>query len=173
MGEKINDFNNDNDFAGSDPVNEMFEKAYKMLLGERIKSIELAEQGACESQFAGIDRILHLHDITFDEKVRRGVWSDILLEYISNDTTMTPGWIEKDLKCNSIAYGFLQTGTVYILKFEKLKSIWNDNKEQWKKEFREIKAKNNDYYTISCAVPIEILLKKMGSSAIKLNTKNG
>ena len=172
--EKINIFKEDNDLASSDAANEMFEKAYKKYWGERIKSIELGEQGACASQFAGIDKIIHFNDVTIDEKVRRldQKWSDILLEHISNNTTMTPGWIEKDLKCDIIAYGFLSTGMVHIFQFKKLKSVWDDNKVEWKKRYKEVEAENEGYATISCAVPTDVLHKEMGSLAVKIDTNN-
>ena len=65
-----------------------------------------------DKQRLGIDRVIFLRngkEILVDEKKREQVWPDILLEYISVDTTGAPGWIEKDLAIDYISYSFIPT----------------------------------------------------------------
>ena len=50
-------------------------------------------------QRVGIDRKVRLQSgqvLKIDEKKRRKDYGDILLEYVSVDSTGAPGWVEKD-----------------------------------------------------------------------------
>lgn len=123
----------------------------------------------CNSQKNGVDRIIYLENgktITIDEKVRRKVYDDIALEYVSNDKTKSPGWIEKDLSIDYLAYAFLPTQTVYLFDWCALKRAWNHFKVDWKEKYPTAVAPNPYYNTLSCCVPINVLRDACSRSII-------
>ena len=70
------------------------------------------------AQRGGIDRVITLNSgktITVDEKLRETDWPDILLERWSNEARRIPGWVQKDLACDFIAYAFRPSRTCYLL----------------------------------------------------------
>jgi hypothetical protein len=81
--------------AGDDPLWEAFyRKAFPGLVGT------LKSGRGVAAQYAGIDRWLCMSNgktLTVDEKKRSKDYDDVALEYLSNDRTGAPGWIEKDL----------------------------------------------------------------------------
>lgn len=119
-------------------------------------------------QRAGIDRVLVLADATtvyVDEKVRRGSWPDIALEIWSNEERKVPGWARKDLRCDYIAYALEPTRTCYLLPFRLLRRALRDHGPDWWAAaksghggFREVRADNRRYTTVSIAVPTAVLL---------------
>lgn len=116
----------------------------------------------CNSQIYGVDRIIYLENgktITIDEKVRTKVRNDILLEFISNDVKNTPGWMEKDLSIDYLAYAFLPSKRAYLFDWRMLKRAWNNYKILWKSEYFISKALNATYTTHSVCVPINVLMK--------------
>jgi len=59
------------------------------------------------AQRGGVDRVLTLacgRTYTVDEKVRAEDWNDILLEQWSDEARRVPGWVQKPLACDFIAY---------------------------------------------------------------------
>jgi hypothetical protein len=127
-------------------------------------------------QKLGIDRRLVFSSgkvLTFDEKLRKPEtpeYHDILLEYLSNDQFGSPGWMEKDLICDYIAYAWMQTGSCWFLSYPALKFVWDALGEVWKERYvPHILAENEDerpgcpdYTTRSVAVPITELLCHLG-----------
>ncbi len=112
------------------------------------------------SQRMGIDRVLELDGnktLKIDEKKRETVYQDVLLEYVSNDQTNAPGWIEKDLAIDYIAYAFMPTRSCLLLPWHELKRAWRIYGEQWKRNCKRVEAQNRTYKTISVAVPISAL----------------
>ena len=122
-------------------------------------------------QHAGLDRLVTVGNGKYgiDEKVRERDYPDILLEYISRDTTQSPGWIEKPLRCDYIAYAFLVSQRCYFLPFPFLQAAWKRRKDIWmtyaknaQLDFRIVPAHNGGgnapYITYSLAVPIPILI---------------
>ena len=123
----------------------------------------------CNSQKYGVDRIIYLENgktITLDEKVRTKVYQDIALEFISNDTKNSPGWMEKDLSIDYLAYAFLPIKTTYLFDWRMLKRAWEHFNDQWKKEYFISKAENKTYHTLSVCVPIKVLRDACSLSAI-------
>lgn len=109
------------------------------------------------AQRAGIDRVIVLKSgrtITVDEKVRDGVWDDILLERWSDEAKRTPGWVQKDLACDFIAYAFAPERTCYLLPFLPLRRAWIQHGRSWSRRHQTIRANNGSYVTASVAVPI-------------------
>jgi len=117
-----------------------------------------------------IDRVIYLgagKTLYIDEKKRRTIYNDILIEYQSNDTTPGyDGWINKDLTIDYIAYAFMPEKKVYLLDWQSLRRAWKNEGESWwnkaeKKQegFSFVSANNRYYKTHSIAVPIAVLLE--------------
>lgn len=109
------------------------------------------------AQRGGIDRVIILKSgrtVTVDEKVREGVWDDILLERWSDEERRVPGWVQKDLACDFIAYAFAPERTCYLLPFLPLRRAWIRHGRSWSRRHPTIRALNGRYVTASVAVPI-------------------
>jgi hypothetical protein len=125
--------------------------------------------GDTKSQRLGIDRMILLasgRTLKIDEKKRRKVYKDILLEYLSVDTTNAPGWIEKDLAIDYLAYAFMPTQRVYLFPWDMLRRAWRTFGEGWKEKYYNAPAKNNGYTTWSVAVPILVLTRAVNRACI-------
>lgn len=141
----------------------VYKKAFPNLVNQMICS------GNTKSQRDGIDRVLLLSNgkiIKIDEKKRSKDYSDILLEYISVDTTNAPGWIEKDLPIDYLAYAFMPSKKVYLFSWDILRRAWLHFKSDWLNKYKIVTAQNNGYLTYSVAVPIDELLKAIKEASI-------
>jgi len=110
----------------------------------------------------GIDRLILLSSgqvLRIDEKKRATDYDDILLEYLSNDVTGAPGWIEKNLYIDYLAYAFSVKRICYLLPWLMLRKAWIENGEIWRQRYRPIIAHNETYSTHSIAVPINVLYR--------------
>lgn len=113
------------------------------------------------AQRGGIDRVVVLKSgktVTVDEKVRYEEYDDILLERWSSEQQKTPGWIQKDLACDYIAYAFVKSERCYLLPFLQLRKAWLRNGRDWIQRHPRIPADNGSYTTVSVAVPIPELM---------------
>lgn len=122
--------------------------------------------GNTEAQRNGIDRFVALNNgrvLRIDEKKSEKDWPTILLEHISNDRTHAPGWIEKNLHIDYLAYAFMPSKTVYLFDWLMLRRAWRHYKSRWLKEYKIVTAENSDYNTLCVAVPIKVL-----TDAVKL-----
>lgn len=118
----------------------------------------MRNRGNNEAQRRGVDRVILLNNgrvLYIDEKKRSRAYDDILLEYISVDTTGAPGWIEKDLAIDYLAYAFMPTRICYLFDWPLLRRAWVMFKDKWIANYKRIEAKNNGYTTISVAVPTD------------------
>jgi hypothetical protein len=132
--------------------------------------------GDTTSQRMGIDRLLMLgsgQELRIDEKKRGREYGDFLLEYLSNDHTGAPGWIEKDLFIDYLAYAFMPSQKVYLLPWQMLRRAWMIHGETWKQRgedqepgYRIVSASNPGYRTWSVAVPINVLYRSMNSASV-------
>jgi hypothetical protein len=125
--------------------------------------------GNNQNQKLGIDRVIQLSSgktIYIDEKKRGKIYSDILLEYISVDYNNTPGWIEKDLQIDYLAYAFMPSKQCYIFPWQLLKRVWNHFKHDWHAKYPKIPGKNKTYTTWSRAIPINVLTNKLQNSML-------
>lgn len=142
-----------------------WERVYRAAFAD-MASMEYQAAGSQE-QLCGIDRVITLRSgkqVTVDEKVRTEVWPDILLERWSDRERRRPGWIQKGLYCDYLAYAFVPTETCYLFPFQTLRRAWQQNGKRWCKlaEAREdgfaIKlSPNRGYVTENVAVPIKAL----------------
>ena len=119
------------------------------------------------AQRGGIDRVLTLgcgKTLTVNEKVREKVYQDILLERFSDEAAKAPGWIQKKLACDYIAYAFVPITTCYLLPTLTLQRAWQMHGRKWISEYRPIRAHNERYVTLSVGVPIEVLFKAINDA---------
>lgn len=126
-------------------------------------------EGKTQGQYLGIDRVIYLSSgktLYIEEKKRSQVYPDILLEYISNDSTNTPGWIEKKLIIDYLAYAFLPSKICYLFDWPILRRAWMCFKNEWKSQYPLVVAQNPGYKTLSIPVPIEILSRAISDSRI-------
>lgn len=128
------------------------------------------------AQRGGIDRVITLKSgktVTVDEKVRSKDWSDIALERWSDRARKTPGWVQKDLACDFIAYAFIPSQRCFLFPFLTLRKAWTIEGKRWcelaEEEaagFRVVLAGNKGYTTESIAVPTEILLSAIRQAMV-------
>lgn len=119
------------------------------------------------AQRAGIDRQIVLacgRNITVDEKVREKDWPDIALERWSNEARKIPGWIQKPLLCDFIAYAFVPSQTCYLLPTLTLQRAWRLHGRDWCSRYPEIRANNSTYTTVSVGVPIDVLFQALSDA---------
>jgi len=173
----MNDFHKDKAFSHACEDLPCWREIYKAAFPTMSAMVDHRQDG--QHQRAGIDRTVVLANgksITIDEKARRDDYGDIALEYISNNNTGSPGWVEKHLLCDYIAYAILPTGRAYLLPVIQLQSAWARKKDEWLKiandeskpwKDRRIKpctAKNRGYKTLSLAVPVADLFGEIGAA---------
>lgn len=121
------------------------------------------------AQRMGIDRFVILssgQELRIDEKKREEVWPDILLEYLSNDQTNAPGWMEKELHIDYIAYAFMPAKRVHLYPWHLLRRAWEKHGSAWKQTYKKIPAKNAGYTTWSVAVPIAVLEQAVQEASV-------
>lgn len=126
--------------------------------------------GNTDAQRRGIDCLVYLANdriLKIDEKLRPDkAYNDILLEYTSNTRTKAPGWMEKDLAVDYLAYGVKATGRAYLLDWLILQRAWRANKAAWKKQYPVVSARNEGYETLSTPIPVGVLFAAMNRAAI-------
>lgn len=127
-------------------------------------------QGDTASQRQGKDRAIHLANgqvLHIDEKSRdRTDDRDILLEYLSNDRTGAPGWMECDKAIDYMAYAFVPIRRVYIFPWPQLRRAWLHYKAEWQAAYPPVPARNRTYTTYSTPVPTKVLQKAVSTAAV-------
>lgn len=132
-----------------------YHKLFKHIVG-----IWQPGQPISQYQALGIDRVIMLGSgrcIYVEEKLREKDYGDVLLEYESNDATHAPGWIEKDLQCDFLAYGIRPSKRCLFFYWPTLRKAWLDHREAWKSKYGTERAKNAGYYTLSVPIPVDVL----------------
>ena len=158
MGQRsINDFNQDLAYSLQASTASFWDRVYQKAC------VDLSHTELCTDLFwqkQGVDRVVHLtsgRKLHVDEKCRRRVYSDILLETVSNDATGAPGWIEKDLNIDYLAYAFMPVARVYLFPWDMLRRAWRHFGKQWQQQYGTVEAYNVGYTTYSVPVPIKVL----------------
>lgn len=141
-------------------------EVYAQAFPKHLSAVSVRKDGW--AQRGGIDRVITLasgKSVTIDEKVRYESYPDILLEGWSSVEHDKPGWINKDLACDFLAYAFVPDRRCYLFSFPQLRLAWLKRGREWVESakecrdgFRVIDAKNEGYTTRSIAVPIPELL---------------
>lgn len=114
-------------------------------------------------QSNGIDRRVYLNDgcvIKHEEKIRKDVYDDIALEFISNSKTMEKGWADRKLLCDCITYAFVPNKMIYYIEYTSFYSVVKLYKGRLIEGFGLTPTnpdKNPGYYAFCCYVPVFIL----------------
>lgn len=167
----INDFYQDLAFSNGARLEEFWAETYQIAFPDMIH-YETCED--LEWQRMGVDRVVYLssgHTLHIDEKTRRKDYGDILIEYLSNDRYNTPGWIEKDLSMDYLAYAVLPTRKVFLFPWQPLRRAWQLNKSQWLAEYPTRSAPNSGYNTLNLAIPT-IELRRAVAQAMVIHVPN-
>ncbi|MGF7172222.1 hypothetical protein FHS91_003927 [Sphingobium xanthum] len=144
-----------------------WEAIYRQAFPSLISMVSVQDDGW--AQRGGIDRVLTLasgRSYTVDEKVRMNDWPDILLEQWSDEQRRVPGWIQKPLACDFIAYAFAPSHRCYLLPVMPLQRAWRLCGRQWVDDFGQRRAINPGYVSTSVPVPVETLLGAMTSAML-------
>ena len=148
-------------------ADEFWEAVYRKAFPDMIAQVPC--MGDTQAQRLGIDRFVHLSSgrvLRIDEKKREKVYPDILLETISVDRTGAPGWMEKDLQIDYLAYAFMPIKKVYLFDWLMLKRAWAEKGAEWRRRFPERAAQNRDYRTLSVPVPIDELRHAVAMASV-------
>lgn len=114
------------------------------------------------AQRAGIDRLLTLacgRTFTVDEKIRTEDWPDVLLERWSDEARRKPGWVQKPLACDFVAYAYAPAGTCVLLPVPALQRAWRQHGRQWAGLYGVRRAVNAGYTSVSVPVPRGVLMQ--------------
>lgn len=141
----------------------LYERAFPSLAS----AVPIKEDGW--AQRGGIDRLITLTSgktITVDEKIRARDWPDILLEVWSNEEMRSPGWIQKPLACDFIAYAYAPSKVCYMLPLPALQRAWATSGEQWIERYGTIRSRNSRYTSVSVPVPRHVLLAAIAEALV-------
>ena len=93
-------------------------------------------------------------------------WPDILLEQWSDEDRRKPGWIQKDLACDFIAYAFAPSRRCFLLPVALLQRAWRQNGRHWIERYGQRRARNVGYVSTSVPVPIPDLEVAMAAAML-------
>ena len=133
---------------------------YRQAFPKLMTAVSIREDGW--AQRGGIDRVLTLkcgRTYTVDEKVRTENWPDILLEQWSDEERRIPGWIQKPLACDFIAYAYAPTETCYLLPVVPLQRAWRQRGREWIVAYGTRRARNPGYVSVGVPVPRDVLMQ--------------
>lgn len=172
----MGDFYDDLEWSRAQSKLPLWEEAYREFFPDFAGMTDVPGDGW--AQRAGIDRRINTSNgrtHTSDEKSRRDyyaskhreyftpnatIFPDIALEYEHqfDNGTKTPGWIEKPLAVDYLAYGILPLSRIYLLPMDRLQYAWYRYKDDWLREFKYRISPNNGYKTFFCPVPVPVVL---------------
>lgn len=133
---------------------------YRQAFPKLMTAVSIRDDGW--AQRGGIDRVLTLQcgrTYTVDEKVRTENWPDILLEQWSDEERRIPGWIQKPLACDFIAYAYAPTETCYLLPVAPLQRAWRQRGKEWIVAYGTRRARNPGYVSVGVPVPRDVLMQ--------------
>jgi hypothetical protein len=140
---------------------------YRRAFPSLISAVSVRDDGW--AQRGGIDRVITMASgrvYTVDEKVRSHDWPDILLEQWSDEARKAPGWIQKPLACDFIAYAFAPSRRCYLLPVVPLQRSWRLFGRGWLDTYGQRRAPNRGYVSTSVPVPIDVLLSRMSDAMV-------
>ena len=135
---------------------------YRRAFPSLISAVSVRDDGW--AQRGGIDRVLTLacgRVFTIDEKDRTNDWPDILLEQWSDEGRHKPGWVQKPLACDFIAYAFAPSRRCYLLPVAPLQRAWRLYGRDWLRTLGQRRARNRGHVSASVPVPIDVLMRGM------------
>lgn len=122
-------------------------------------------------QKSGVDAIIKWQgkSIWLDFKVRfkrsdGRVYSDVALEFLSDEGNDVPGWICKETKADYWIYMNQMNKTVQLIPVKSVQPAWKKYKDEWAKKWPfQIRAYNDEngrkWTTISRGIPVDVLDK--------------
>ncbi len=127
-----------------------------------------------DAQSRGIDvrvKLTNKRTINIDEKLRERTYKDVFLEveHIHDNGTVEPGWMEKDLSIDYLAYAFEPSREVLLYSWPVLRRVWRRNRAAWIAEFNKKPARNKSYNSIGVCVPREVLGKALAACRVVVN----
>jgi hypothetical protein len=140
---------------------------YRRAFPTLVSAVSVRDDGW--AQRGGIDRVLTLacgRTYTVDEKVRAHNWPDILLELWSDEGRRSPGWVQKPLACDFIAYAFAPARKCYLLPVAPLQRAWRQRGRHWADAYGYRRARNPGYVTASVPVPIGELMQEIARAMV-------
>lgn len=153
----VRDFATDDEFSKSAQADEFWGMFYRAAFANFVSMSGINNN--IETQKRGIDRVVNLTDgkVLIDEKLRRTFYSDFFLEYESSDVGHKPGWLNKDLDIDYIAYGWLSVRKGYLLEWTSLVRAWHTYGLNWKNQYPKKQSQNRDYITWGVCVPTQVI----------------
>lgn len=133
---------------------------YRQLFPTLMSAVAIEQDGW--AQRAGIDRLLTLacgRTFTVDEKIRTEDWPDVLLERWSDEGRKSPGWVQKPLACDFVAYAHAPAATCVLLPVPALQRAWRQHGRQWIGLYGQRRAQNAGYTSVSVPVPRGVLMQ--------------
>jgi hypothetical protein len=121
-------------------------------------------------QKKGTDVHLYLHavggkPVVAQEKIRRHDYGDVLLEYLSANTTGDPGWALKvPAQARVVLYGIAPSRRALLFPYTSLVLATRDNLELWRRKYKDGPPIWNQgfceaYYALNVAVPTRIVFE--------------
>jgi hypothetical protein len=167
----VHDFQQQNAYSQK-PADEAFwEAAYRAYFPDFLSMTPCIPD--VNAQRTGVDRVIVLtngREVRVDEKKRAQSYCDpdgnpdILLEFLSNDKTGAPGWMNKPLNVDFIAYALMDVRTVYMLPWDGLRRVWSRNAAYWKQKYGVKTAANDGYLTHSIPVPVPEIYRAISAA---------
>ncbi|OQB36864.1 MAG: hypothetical protein BWY09_01778 [Candidatus Hydrogenedentes bacterium ADurb.Bin179] len=154
-------------------------EAYNYFFPNHAAVIRHSQNG--DHQRLGIDTTVVMPNsktYRIDEKLRRGEWTDILLEEYSDRDRHTLGWIIKPVLCDFFLYAVPAAGKAYLLPCGPLQAAWRANADQWRRTCKRITVDNHDpatgrtWTSINWAVEENVLFPAIGAQ-FRLCLKQG
>lgn len=133
---------------------------YRQAFPTLMSAVAVAQDGW--AQRGGIDRLLTLscgRTFTVDEKIRTEDWPDVLLERWSDEARRVPGWVQKSLAADFIAYAHAPAATCVLLPVPALQRAWRQHGRQWIGLYGQRRAVNPGYTSVSVPVPRGVLMQ--------------
>lgn len=144
-------------------------QVYRKAFPDMVGWINTASAGKSPIQEHGIDRIIVLKSdrhLYIDEKKSSRSYNSFFLEYISNDRIQSPGWMEKPLRIDFLAYAFMPDQRVYLMQWDMLQIAWRRMRRKWLEIYPRRKARNKTYNTLGVCVPISDVIDAMARAGI-------
>lgn len=168
-GAKVHNFHSSLAKSEEGSLEPFWDQVYRKHFPTMVACVPLRGDTAAQRQ--GKDRAIHLANgdvLYIDEKIRPDRYDDrdILLEYLSNDRTGAPGWIECDKAIDYLAYAFIPRKRAYLFPWLQLRRAWSHYRDRWQAENKPIAAKNQGYITYSTPVPTKELRAAVSVAAV-------
>lgn len=143
-------------------ITSFFDANYRSQFGADINIIR--NDNYNDGQKRGIDVVIYRGNDTViraEEKADKYPPNNFALEYVSSDRTNAPGWMEKDLACDYLVYGFYKSGVCYFLPWLQLRRAWIEHRDHWKQSYPCRARDNGTYNTLWVAVPVKVVLQSV------------